>query len=152
MASYCEHGNEPSGSTKKAGYYLTSWVTKSFWENTLHHRVSQLIILSNYIVFGLNFVSQHCKQILESVKRRTCFRSYARFNMMWHMTSKMHECLYFFIYTILCYNFTFDWNLSFQFHSLHYILMEICSFQTVLLCCAKCVMLCKSSADSDKST
>jgi len=24
MASFCEHGNEPSGSMKKAGYCLTS--------------------------------------------------------------------------------------------------------------------------------
>jgi hypothetical protein len=26
----CEHGDETSGSIKKAGYFLTSWVTISF--------------------------------------------------------------------------------------------------------------------------
>jgi len=41
VAGFCEHGNEPSGSTKKAGYYLTSSVTISFSHNILHHGVSK---------------------------------------------------------------------------------------------------------------
>jgi hypothetical protein len=28
--AFCEHGDEPSGSIKKAGYFLISWVTISF--------------------------------------------------------------------------------------------------------------------------
>jgi hypothetical protein len=37
----CEHGNEPSGSIKKAGYCLTKWETTSFSKNILHHAVSE---------------------------------------------------------------------------------------------------------------
>jgi hypothetical protein len=37
VAGLCEHGNEPSGSIKKAGYCLTSRVTISFSNNILHH-------------------------------------------------------------------------------------------------------------------
>jgi hypothetical protein len=40
LAAFCEHGNEPSGSIKKAGYCLTSRVTISFLKNILHHGVS----------------------------------------------------------------------------------------------------------------
>jgi hypothetical protein len=39
VAGFCEHGNEPSGSIKEAGYFLTRWVTISFSNNTLHHGV-----------------------------------------------------------------------------------------------------------------
>jgi hypothetical protein len=38
---FCEHGNEPSGSIKKAGYFLTGRVTVSFSNNILHHGVSE---------------------------------------------------------------------------------------------------------------
>jgi hypothetical protein len=38
-AGFCENGNEPSGSIKKAGYFLTSRVTISFSNNVLHHGV-----------------------------------------------------------------------------------------------------------------
>jgi hypothetical protein len=41
MAGFCEHGIEPSGSIKKAGYFLTSWVTISFSNNILHRGVSK---------------------------------------------------------------------------------------------------------------
>jgi hypothetical protein len=41
VAGFCDHGNEPSGSIKKADYCLTSRVTISFSNNTLHHRVSK---------------------------------------------------------------------------------------------------------------
>jgi hypothetical protein len=41
MADFCEHGNEPSGSIKKAGYFLTSSVTISFSNNVLHHGISK---------------------------------------------------------------------------------------------------------------
>jgi hypothetical protein len=40
-AGFFEHGNEPSGSIKKAGC-LTSWVTISFSKNMLHHGESKL--------------------------------------------------------------------------------------------------------------
>jgi hypothetical protein len=36
-----EHGDETSGSIKKAGYFLTSWVTISFTNNVLHRGVSK---------------------------------------------------------------------------------------------------------------
>jgi hypothetical protein len=36
---FFEHGDEPSGSIKKAGYCLTSLVTISFSENLLFHRL-----------------------------------------------------------------------------------------------------------------
>jgi hypothetical protein len=41
LVGFCEHGNESSGSIKKAGYYLTSWVTISFSKNMLHRGVSK---------------------------------------------------------------------------------------------------------------
>jgi hypothetical protein len=41
VAGCCEHENEPSGSIKKAGYFLTNWVTISFSNNILHHGVSE---------------------------------------------------------------------------------------------------------------
>jgi hypothetical protein len=41
MAGFCEHGNEPSGSIKKAGYFLTCRMTISFSYNVLHHGVSK---------------------------------------------------------------------------------------------------------------
>jgi hypothetical protein len=41
VAGFCEHANEPSGSIKKAGYFLTSCVTISFSNNILHHEVSK---------------------------------------------------------------------------------------------------------------
>jgi hypothetical protein len=41
VAGFRDHGNEPSGSIKKAGYFLTSWVTISFSNNILHHGVSE---------------------------------------------------------------------------------------------------------------
>jgi hypothetical protein len=40
MVGFCEHSNEPSGSIKKAGYFLKSWVTISFSNNVLHHGAS----------------------------------------------------------------------------------------------------------------
>jgi hypothetical protein len=40
MASFCEHGNEPLGSIKQAGYFSKSWVTNDFPKNLLHHGVS----------------------------------------------------------------------------------------------------------------
>jgi hypothetical protein len=41
MTGFCEHGNEPSGSVNKVGYFLTSWATISFSRNILHHGVSK---------------------------------------------------------------------------------------------------------------
>jgi hypothetical protein len=41
MAGFCEHGDEPSGSIKEAGYCLTSCVTISFSKNILYHGVSK---------------------------------------------------------------------------------------------------------------
>jgi hypothetical protein len=41
MAGFSEHGNESSGSIKKAGYFLTSCVIISFSNNVLHHEVSK---------------------------------------------------------------------------------------------------------------
>jgi hypothetical protein len=35
--------NEPSGSVKKAGYFLTSWMTISVPNNVLHHWVSEWV-------------------------------------------------------------------------------------------------------------
>jgi hypothetical protein len=42
MVGFCEHGGEPSGSIKKAGFFLNSSVTVSFSSNVLHHGVSKL--------------------------------------------------------------------------------------------------------------
>jgi hypothetical protein len=42
VVGFCEGGNEPSGSIKKAGYFLTSWVTISFPNNILRHRPSSI--------------------------------------------------------------------------------------------------------------
>jgi hypothetical protein len=41
VAGFYEHGNEPSGSITKAGYFLTSWVTISFSNNILHYGTSK---------------------------------------------------------------------------------------------------------------
>jgi hypothetical protein len=41
MAGFCEHGNETSGSIKKARYFLTGGVTISFSNNVLHHGMSE---------------------------------------------------------------------------------------------------------------
>jgi hypothetical protein len=41
VAGFCEHGNEPSGSIKKAGYFLISSVTIGFYNDILHHGVSR---------------------------------------------------------------------------------------------------------------
>jgi hypothetical protein len=38
---FCEHGNEPSGSIKEAGYCFISRMTVSFSNNILHHGVSE---------------------------------------------------------------------------------------------------------------
>jgi hypothetical protein len=37
----CEHGNEPSGSIKEAGYFLISLVTISLSNNILHQEISK---------------------------------------------------------------------------------------------------------------
>jgi hypothetical protein len=39
MARFCEHGNELSGSIKKAGFFLIGCVTIGFSNNILHHGV-----------------------------------------------------------------------------------------------------------------
>jgi hypothetical protein len=51
VAGFCEHGNEPSGFIKKAGYFLTSCVTISFSTNILHHRVrnTELLVLVDLV-------------------------------------------------------------------------------------------------------
>jgi hypothetical protein len=41
MVGFCELGNEPLGSIKEVGYFLTSRVTVSFSNNILHHGVSE---------------------------------------------------------------------------------------------------------------
>jgi hypothetical protein len=41
VGGFCEHADEPSGSIKKAGYFLISLVTISFSNNILHHGVSK---------------------------------------------------------------------------------------------------------------
>jgi hypothetical protein len=43
VAGFCEHGNELSGSIKKAGHFLISWVTVSFSKNILRHGVSKQV-------------------------------------------------------------------------------------------------------------
>jgi len=43
MSSFCEHGNEPSGSMKKAGYCLKSSVINDFSKDVLYHGVGQLV-------------------------------------------------------------------------------------------------------------
>jgi hypothetical protein len=40
VAGFCKHGNEPSGSIKKASCYLIGRVTISFSKNILYHGVS----------------------------------------------------------------------------------------------------------------
>jgi hypothetical protein len=54
VAGFCEHGNEPSGSIKKPGYCLTSWVTMSFSKNILYRGVSERV--SKYWVSSPKFV------------------------------------------------------------------------------------------------
>jgi hypothetical protein len=41
VVGICEHGNEPLGSIKKAGYCLTSRVAVSFSKNILQRGVSE---------------------------------------------------------------------------------------------------------------
>jgi hypothetical protein len=41
MVRFCKHGDETSGSIKKAGYFLISLVTIRFSNNILHHGVSE---------------------------------------------------------------------------------------------------------------
>jgi hypothetical protein len=41
VAGFCEHGDESSGTIKKAGYFLISPVTISFSNNILYHGVSK---------------------------------------------------------------------------------------------------------------
>jgi len=38
VAGFCEHGDEPSGSIKKAGYFLISLMTIRFSNNIILHR------------------------------------------------------------------------------------------------------------------
>jgi hypothetical protein len=37
VAGFCEHDNEPSGSIKKTGYSLASWVTNDFSKSIMNH-------------------------------------------------------------------------------------------------------------------
>jgi hypothetical protein len=46
VAGVFEHGNEPAGSIKKAGFFLTNWVTISFSNNILHHGISISYVLA----------------------------------------------------------------------------------------------------------
>jgi hypothetical protein len=62
----CEHGHEPSGSVKKAGYCLTGWVTISFSKNIVHHGVSIIILgpnirLSTLFSYPLNVFFPECE-------------------------------------------------------------------------------------------
>jgi hypothetical protein len=41
VAGFCEHGDEPSGSIKKAGYFFDKLVTISYSNNILHHGMSE---------------------------------------------------------------------------------------------------------------
>jgi hypothetical protein len=41
VAGFCEHGDEPLSSIKKAGYFLISSLTISFSNTILHHGVSE---------------------------------------------------------------------------------------------------------------
>jgi hypothetical protein len=50
VAGFCEHGNGPSDSIKRAGYCLTSLVTISFSKNVLHRGVSKVAV--QYIHFA----------------------------------------------------------------------------------------------------
>jgi hypothetical protein len=42
VAGFCEHGDEPSGSIKKVGYFLMRSVTNSFSNNILHNGASRV--------------------------------------------------------------------------------------------------------------
>jgi hypothetical protein len=42
VPGFCEHGDEPSGSIKKAGNFLISLVTISFSNNILHNGLSKV--------------------------------------------------------------------------------------------------------------
>jgi hypothetical protein len=41
MAGFCEHGDKPSGSIKKAGYFFYRLSDNQFSNNILHHEVSK---------------------------------------------------------------------------------------------------------------
>jgi hypothetical protein len=41
MAGFCEHGNEPSGSIKKAGYFFDKLSDYELSNNVLHNGVSE---------------------------------------------------------------------------------------------------------------
>jgi hypothetical protein len=43
VADFYKHGDEPSGSIKKAGYFLIGRVAISFSNNNLHNGVSKFI-------------------------------------------------------------------------------------------------------------
>jgi hypothetical protein len=45
VEGFCEHGNEPSSSIKKAFCCLTSCVTISFSKNILQHGISKVLYL-----------------------------------------------------------------------------------------------------------
>jgi hypothetical protein len=51
VADFCEHGNEPSGSIKKAGCCFDK-VTVSFSKNALHHIASKYILLDRIRFVG----------------------------------------------------------------------------------------------------
>jgi hypothetical protein len=82
-------------------------------------------ILSNEVVFGLNLVSKHCSEFL-------AFVNVTHISMKFYITNirtyLLVQC------SVTCYNFTPDWNLSYDVIILDF--MELCAFQTVLHCCA----------------
>jgi hypothetical protein len=75
VAGFCEHGNEPSASIKKAGFYLKTWVTISFSTNILRHGVS--INCRDYLVSNVFL------EVFWVLNREGC---------MWNITHKSLLC------------------------------------------------------------
>jgi len=74
----CDHGNEPSGSIKKAGYCLTSWVS-----NILHHRVNKYISVMIKATFWLCLqfsISDNMWLMTSCLTSTHCGDSVPRFN------------------------------------------------------------------------
>jgi hypothetical protein len=55
VVSFCEHGNDPSVSIKKAGYFFDK-LCDSFSNNVLHHGVSYVPKSMQEIIFNLSLL------------------------------------------------------------------------------------------------
>jgi len=82
VAGFCEHGNEPLGSIKKVGCYLTSWVTISFPKNILHHGVSNKNVIQNILLASYtSYWSYRSNRTVHSSQKKVSMKENAQYSM-----------------------------------------------------------------------